>query len=178
LEDDHKVESGSVSLFSDKEEWKMLKEVQAYLTKLGDLRNQAKALLEGLPPEALDWRPIQGEGDLATNSLAVIAVHLAGSQIFWMKEIIGRMPIQRDREAEFATQGVSVAELKARLDAAGKVTEEILSPLTESQLEEGRKFRDKPITVRAGSLQVLDHVSQHIGHMQLTRQLWLAKEQK
>jgi hypothetical protein len=78
----------------------MLKEVEAYLAKLGDLRNQAKALLEGLPPEALDWRPIRGEGDLATNSLAVLAVHLAGSQTFWMKEIIGRTPIQRDRETE------------------------------------------------------------------------------
>lgn len=156
----------------------MLKEVQAYLTKLGDLRNQAKTLLEGLPPEALDWRPIQGEGDLATNSLAVMAVHLAGSQIFWMKEIIARTPIQRDREAEFAAKGVSAADLKARLDAAGKIVEEVLSPLSESQMEEGRKFRDKQITVRGGILQVIDHVAQHIGHMQLTRQLWMAKNRQ
>lgn len=160
------------------EEWKMLKEVEAYLSKLGDLRNQAKTLLEGLPPEALDWRPIQGEGELATNSLAVIAVHLAGSQIYWMREIIGRSPIQRDREAEFATRGVSLADLKAKLDAAGKVAEEVLSPLTENQLAEGRTFREKPITVRGGILYVLDHVAQHIGHMQLTRQLWMAKSHK
>jgi uncharacterized damage-inducible protein DinB len=156
----------------------MLQEVQAYLTKLGELRNQAKSLLDGLPAEALDWRPIRGEGELATNSLAVIAVHLAGSQTFWMKEIIGRTPIQRDREAEFATQGVSTADLKAQLETAGKIAEEILSSLTESQMEEGRKFRDKPITVRQGVLQVIDHVAQHIGHMQLTRQLWMAKSQK
>ena len=156
----------------------MLKEVEAYLAKLADLRNQANSLLEGLPPEALDWRPIRGEGELATNSLAVLAVHLAGSQTFWMKEIIGRTPIQRDREAEFATQGASVADMKAKLDAAGEVAGEVLSPLTESQLAEGRTFRDKPITVRAGILQVLDHVSQHIGHMQLTRQLWMAKAKK
>jgi len=153
----------------------MLKEVQAYLTKLGDLRNQAKSLLDGLPAEALEWRPIRGEGELATNSLAAIVVHLAGSQTYWMKEIIGRTPIQRDREAEFATKGVSTVDLKARLDTAGKIAEEILSPLTESQMEEGRKFRDKPITVRGGILQVIDHVAQHIGHMQLTRQLWMVK---
>lgn len=156
----------------------MLKEVQAYLTKLGDLRNQVKTLLEGLPPDALDWRPIQGEGELATNSLAVMAVHLAGSQTYWMKEIIGRTPIQRDREAEFAAKGVSLPDLKARLDAAGKIVEEVLSPLSERQMEEERKFRDKPITVRGGILQVIDHVAQHIGHMQLTRQLWLAKSEK
>ena len=156
----------------------MLKEVQAYLTKLGDLRNQVKTLLEGLPPDALDWRPIQGEGELATNSLAVMAVPLAGSQTYWMKEIIGRTPIQRDREAEFAAKGVSLPDLKARLDAAGKIVEEVLSPLSERQMEEERKFRDKPITVRGGILQVIDHVAQHIGHMQLTRQLWLAKSEK
>jgi len=156
----------------------MRKEIQAYLTKLGDLRNQAKTLLEGLPQEALDWRPIQGEGELATNSLAVMSVHLAGSQTYWMKEIIGRTPIQRDREAEFATKGASVADLKAGLDAAGKIAEEVLSPLTENQMEEERKFREKQITVRAGILQVIDHVAQHIGHMQLTRQLWLAKNRK
>jgi len=156
----------------------MRKEIQAYLTKLGDLRNQAKTLLEGLPQEALDWRPIQGEGELATNSLAVMSVHLAGSQTYWMKEIICRTPIQRDREAEFATKGASVADLKAGLDAAGKIAEEVLSPLTENQMEEERKFREKQITVRAGILQVIDHVAQHIGHMQLTRQLWLAKNRK
>ncbi|NWF55572.1 MAG: DinB family protein [Syntrophaceae bacterium] len=156
----------------------MLKEVEAYLAKLGDLRNQAKTLLEGLPPEALDWRPIQGEGELATNSLAVLAVHLAGSQTYWMKEIIGRTPIHRDREAEFTAKGIGVAAMKAKLDAAGKVAEDVLSSLTESQLAEGRMFRDKPITVRGGILQVLDHFSQHIGHMQLTRQLWMTKDRK
>ena len=156
----------------------MLKEVEAYLTKLGDLRNQAKTLLEGLPTEALDWRPIRGEGELATNSLAVMAVHLAGSQTYWMKEIIGRTPIQRDREAEFATRGVPATELKARLDAASRVCEEVLSSLTEAQLEEGRQFRDRTVTARWGILHVMEHFATHLGHMQLTRQLWLAKSKK
>lgn len=156
----------------------MLKEVQAYLTKLDGLRNQAKALLEGLSPEALDWRPIQAEGELATNSLAVLAVHLAGSQTYLVKEIIGRTPIQRDREAEFVAKGVSVTELKSRLDAAAKITQEVLSPLTEHQLEESRKFRDRTETVRWGILHVIEHFAIHLGHMQLTRQLWLARSKK
>ncbi len=156
----------------------MLKEVQAYLTKLDGLRNQAKALLEGLSPEALDWRPIQGEGELATNSLSAMAVHLAGSQTFWMKEIIGRQPIQRDREAEFLARGVPVTELKSRLDAAAKITQEVLSPLIEPQLEESRQFRDRTVTVRWGILHVIEHFATHLGHMQLTRQLWLARSKK
>jgi len=95
-----------------------------------------------------------------------------------MKEIIGRTPIQRDREAEFAAQGVSLADLKARLDAAAKIAQEVLSPLTEPQLEEARQFRDRTVTVRWAILHVIEHFATHIGHMQLTRQLWLAQSRK
>jgi hypothetical protein len=106
----------------------MIKEIQGYLTTLRELQDQVKNLLEGLPQEALDWRPIQEEGELETNSLAAIVTHLAGSEIFFMKEIIGRQPIQRDREAEFVTRGMNASVLKAKVDAAAKSAEEVLSP--------------------------------------------------
>jgi len=156
----------------------MLKEIQSYLTTLGELQDQIKKILEGLPQEALDWRPIAGEGELATNSHSAMVAHLAGSEMFWMKEIIGRKPIQRDRDSEFVTRGVSASELKARLDAAARITEGILSPLTESQLEEVRKHRDRTVSVRWAILHVIEHTAQHLGHMQLTRQLWLARSPK
>ena len=156
----------------------MIKEIQGYLTTLNELQDQIKSLLEGLPQEALDWRPIPGEGELATNSLAAVIAHLAGSETYFMKEIIGRQPIQRDREAEFVTRGVNVSALRTRLEAAAKSAEEVLSPMTEGQLEEGRKFRDRQVTVRWSILHVIEHTAQHVGHMQLTRQLWLAKSKK
>jgi uncharacterized damage-inducible protein DinB len=156
----------------------MIKEIQGYLTTLNELQDQIKSLLEGLPQDALDWRPIQGAGELATNSLAAVVTHLAGSETYFMKEIIGRQPIQRDREAEFVTRGVNVSALRTRLEAAAKSAEEVLSPMTEGQLEEGRKFRDRQVTVRWSILHVIEHTAQHVGHMQLTRQLWLAKSKK
>ncbi len=156
----------------------MIREIQGYLTTLNELQDQMKSLLEGLPQEALDWRPIQGEGELATNSLGAIAAHVAGSETFFMKEVIGRQPIQRDREGEFATRGANVPALKARLDAAAKAAEEVLSPLNEGQLEEDRKFRDRSVKVRWAILRVIGHTGEHVGHMQLTRQLWLARSKK
>jgi uncharacterized damage-inducible protein DinB len=156
----------------------MLPEVDAYLTDLGELRDQVKSLLEGLPQEALDWRPLEGEGELATNSLTAMVVHLAGSETYWMKEVIGGKKIVRDRDAEFVAKGLSVAELRARLGEAGKVTKEILSGLTEKHLEEGRKWRDRPVSMRWCILHAIEHYAQHLGHMQLTRQLWLAKFKK
>jgi uncharacterized damage-inducible protein DinB len=154
----------------------MASEIKTYLSVLNDLRDQVKKLLDGVPMEALDWRPIKGEGDLATNSLCVMAAHLAGSETFWMKEMIGGQPIKRDRDAEFVTKGKSVAELHSMLDSTGKKTEEVLSSLKPAQLEETRKYRDRTVTVRWSILHVIEHVALHIGHMQLTRQLWMARQ--
>jgi hypothetical protein len=98
--------------------------------------------------------------------------------VYWLKEIINRQPIQRDRDAEFAIQGFRAEELMARLDSVGRVTEEVLSSLNEAQLDEGRKYRDRQITVRWGILHIVEHVCQHLGHMQLTRQLWLTRNKK
>jgi len=156
----------------------MLPEVHTYLTDLEELRGQVRNLLEGLPQEALDWRPIEGKGELATNSLVVMVVHLAGSETFWMQEIIGGKKIDRDRDGEFVSKGLSLGGLQAKIGAAAKVTVETLSALQEKQLEEGRKWKDRSINVRGCILHVIEHFAQHLGHMQLTRQLWLAKSQK
>jgi uncharacterized damage-inducible protein DinB len=156
----------------------MLSEIHAYLTDFEELREQIKSLLEGLDPEALDWRPIEGAGELATNSLTAMVVHLVGSETYWMKEVIGGKKIVRDRDAEFVTKGLSVSELQTTIVAAAKMTVEILSALTEKPLEEARKWRDRSVSVRWCILHVLEHYAQHLGHMQLTRQLWLAKSKK
>jgi hypothetical protein len=161
-----------------KEEGEMIKEIQGYLTTMNVLRDQIKSVLEGLPEEALDWRPIDGEGELATNSLGVVVTHLAGSGTYLIKEIVGGQPVHRDREAEFATQRVNASALKARLDGAVKIVEEVLSPLKEGQMEEDRKYRDRTAKVRWIILHVIEHTAQHLGHMQLTRQLWLARNRK
>ena len=153
----------------------MLSEIQAYLTDLGELRDQVGKTLEGLDREALDWQPIAGQGELATNSLTAMAVHLVGSETYWMKEVIGGKKIVRDRDAEFVTKGLSAAELQAKLGATGQVTKEILPGLTERHLEEGRKWRDRPVSVRWCILHVIEHYALHLGHMQLTRQLWLGR---
>jgi len=156
----------------------MLKEIENYLFFLNDLRGQVKTLLEGLPKEALDWRPLDGQGELSTNSFAVMAIHLAGSEAFWIIEIIGRQSIQRDRDAEFVAKGLGFSELAAKMEAGAKDTPAILSSLTSSQLEETRKFRDRTVTVRWAILHLIEHYAMHVGHMQLTRQLWQAKLDK
>jgi uncharacterized damage-inducible protein DinB len=149
-------------------------EIEQYLHMIEDLRGQVSTLIADVPAEALDWQPVEGEGDYAANSLAVLAAHVAGSERFWIAEAVAGRPPTRDRDSEFATTGTSVAALQHRLDETGAITREILSTLSEEDLAGTRQARDHMVPVRWAILHVIDHTAIHLGHMQLTYQLWMS----
>ena len=99
----------------------VLFELDNYLHRIEDLRRQVGELVAELPEQALNWRPIEGDEEFATNSLAVLAAHVAGAEHFWIGEIVGGRPPTRDRDAEFATQATSAAELVRLLEKVGLV---------------------------------------------------------
>jgi uncharacterized damage-inducible protein DinB len=147
-------------------------ELANYLERLEDLRGQVSALVAGLPAEALNWRPIEDSGEHATNSLAVLAAHSAGAEHFWIAEVVGGRPATRDREAEFATRASSSAEVVRLLEATALETREILQTLADADLKDSRPADGHKVPVRWCLLHVIDHTSLHLGHMQVTFQLW------
>lgn len=151
----------------------MLPELDSCLERIEDLRGQVGDLIADLPVEALNWRPTEGVEEHATNSLAVLATHIAGAEHFWISEVVGGRPPTRDRDAEFTTQATDAVELVRLLEQTGRETREILSGLSEADLEGVRKARSRVIPVRWGILHVIDHTALHLGHMQLTYQLWM-----
>jgi len=152
----------------------MLTELDNYLFRLDDLRGEIRGLVADLPADALNWRPIEGTDEHATNSLAVLAAHVAGAEHFWIAEVIGGRPTTRDRNAEFRTVAADAGELLRRLDAVAAETAEVLSSLSEADLNGVRVARGREVTVRWGILHVIDHSALHLGHMQLTNQLWMS----
>ena len=156
----------------------MLSELENYRQRIADLRNQVRDLVDGLPVEALNWLPLEGSEDHATNSLAVLAAHVAGAEHFWIGEVVGGRPSTRDRDAEFATRSSDAAELVAALEKTGAETAEVLSALAESELDGVRQARERTVAVRWCILHVIDHTALHLGHMQLTYQLWAGGESK
>jgi uncharacterized damage-inducible protein DinB len=151
----------------------MLAETKQYLHMIDDLRGQVVELIRELPAEALNWRPIEGTDDHATNSLAILAAHIAGSEHFWMAEVVGRQPATRVRATEFETEAAGAAALIEKLEASGVETKAILEGLTAADLEETRlTSSDRIVPVRWAILHVIDHIALHLGHMQLTYQLW------
>jgi uncharacterized damage-inducible protein DinB len=156
----------------------MLSELDNYGQRLENLREQVINLLAGLPADALNWRPVESSGDHAANSLAVLAAHMAGAEHFWIAEVVGNRPATRNRPAEFATQAAGPAELQHLLEQTGAQTRAILSALTEGDLSQTRLVQGRTVPVRWGILHIIDHTALHLGHMQITYQLWMQGQAK
>jgi uncharacterized damage-inducible protein DinB len=156
----------------------MLPELDNYLQRIENLRGQVRALIADLPAEALNWRLTENVEAHATNSLAVLAAHVAGAEHFWVAEVIGDRPRTRDRDAEFKLEVADAAELIRRLEVTGVETREVFAALTEADLDSAREVEGRTAAVRWGILHVIDHTALHLGHMQITYQLWNAGTSK
>jgi uncharacterized damage-inducible protein DinB len=156
----------------------MFPELESYLQRIEDMRGQVSDLMADLPAEALNWRPTEGAESHATNSLAVLAAHVAGAEHFWIGEVIGGRPPTRDRAAEFAIQASDASELRRLLEETGAETREVFSALRQADLDGTREVEGRTVPVRWGILHVIDHTALHLGHMQITYQLWMGGQGK
>jgi hypothetical protein len=150
----------------------MLPEIRQYLATLDDLRNQVAAIIKDVPEGGLNWRPpLPPEAD-PTNSLAVLAVHVAGAEHFWIAEGIGGYPATRVRDLEFSYVAKTPEDALARLARTGEETHAVLEKLEAAQLDGSFMRDDHAVPVRWAINHVIYHGGLHIGHMQLTYQLW------
>jgi uncharacterized damage-inducible protein DinB len=147
----------------------MLPILEDYLERLQSLHAQVETAVDGLPIEALDWAP--GDG---MNSLGVLVTHLAGAQRYWIGEVLGSDNAGRDRDAEFLATGQDGETLSARLAGVLAHTRQVLQGLTYQDLQEGHySTRDGHRFTGAWCLNhALGHTALHLGHIQITRQLW------
>ncbi|MEW5986292.1 MAG: DinB family protein [Chloroflexota bacterium] len=155
----------------------MLPEVQQYLKFLDDLHGQIRTIVTLVPADALNWRPLEGpDDDHTTNSLAVLAAHVAGSEHHWIAEVVGRYPPTRNRPAEFHTETKDPAALIARLDEVSQETAAVLTSLDAADLDSIRELDGRVIPVRWAILHAIEHLALHLGHAQMTYQLWQGGE--
>jgi uncharacterized damage-inducible protein DinB len=140
-----------------------------YIELLQDLHRQFIATFEGLPAEALDWQP---GADM--NSLCVLVVHTTGSARFWIGIALGEQP-ERNRDLEFQAKGLSAAELKARFTALEEYVSgalENFNPADFGRMNPVPNRGDYQVSTAYGLLHALEHTGLHLGHAQITRQLW------
>lgn len=140
---------------------------------LKDLR----AGVEGLPGEALDWKP-DGED---TNSIAVLVTHVLHSTRSWMSVALGAPLPERDRDSEFQVKSDDPAALAAFMGDFSAQIMGIIDAAKEVDWSAQRKTHarpgDMPETVPAAwaVIHAIEHLREHVAHVGLTRQLWEAR---
>ena len=138
-----------------------------------ELHDDLAKAIDDLPPEALDWAP-----GAEMNSIAVLVVHLCGAERYWLGDVALGDPSGRVREKEFKAHGLTADDLRQRLAVADEYARQTLSRLSPADLDSIRVSpRDGKAFPLGGCLTyVLKHSALHLGHIQITRQLWEQKE--
>ena len=156
----------------------MLSELENYLQRIEDLHGQIIDMVDGLPRDGLNFIPISLPQLQVSNSIAQLAVHAAGAEHFWIGEVIGGLPATRDRDSEFALRSKGPAYLIETLNSVLAETKSIFSKLTETELSKTYEVDEKMVPGRWAILHVIEHSALHLGHMQLTYQLWAKGDSK
>jgi len=141
-----------------------------YLERLEGLQRRLHKDVQDLPAEAMDWLP-----GPAMNSVAVLLAHIAGV-LHEGIDIALDDPPSRVRAQEFQTRGVLSAEMLRRLDAVIDYARSALPRLGLEDLDQERKDEDATITCGWALLHALEHAYLHLGHVQLTCQMWRQRE--
>ncbi len=150
----------------------MLNELENYLLRIEDLHKQIVDMIDDMPRDGLNFFPIVLPQMQVSNSIANLAMHVAGAEHYWIGEVIGGMPATRDRDSEFAVRVKNSSPLIDILNNTLAETRTIFAKLTEADLSKTYEVDEKMVTGRWAILHVVDHSSLHLGHMQITYQLW------
>jgi len=142
-----------------------------------------KAAVDGLPGEALDWKPAGTD----THSIAVLVTHVLHSTRSWLSVALGAPLPDRDRDSEFRVKSDDPAaladfmhdfsrQIMALLDGAGEV-DWAATRQTHARSASTARPGDTPEQVPASwaVLHAIEHLREHIAHVGLTRQLWEAR---
>jgi hypothetical protein len=130
--------------------------------------------IAGLDDEAVNWKPPVSSG----NSLLVLVTHaLASAEDNVVRRAAGKT-VLRNRDAEFAVTG-GASHLIARMnEVRGRIADAFAG--LEGRLDEEREsnFRKWPAkwTARDSLVHAVSHTAEHVGHAQLTRDLYIAQK--
>ena len=148
-------------------------EAESYCRRIQSLLERISACLQGFNETQLNRRPPIPD----VNSMYVIGAHVLGSAREWVLGFVCRQPVQRDRPAEFRSRGAHAGELINAAQRLGEEIEAALAGLAAPDLENRSKtltsLRDDrephEISVREALMEIVEHVSIHLGHLELTR---------
>lgn len=129
----------------------------------GHLREEVR----DLSIEELNWTPAP-----ETNSIAVLVVHTLGSEAEVLR-VAAKAEGSRDRDAEFLAKEIDSADLLREIDQADSYLEAMAPRITAENLAAELPRGDRPPETGLHWLVTnYGHAREHLGHIQLTKQLY------
>lgn len=141
---------------------------------LGRLAAQYRAVVEALPDEALNWRPTA----TGTNSVAQLVRHVAFGQRMLLTWALGTPPVPPfdERTRGLHDDPATRDELLAILADLDGARADLLVQLDAIDLTERVPSPMGPPPARLALVaHAVGEAREHIGHAELTRQLWEAR---
>ncbi|MEZ0236102.1 MAG: DUF664 domain-containing protein [Actinomycetota bacterium] len=147
--------------------------IQAARELLDDSLDELRTAVDGCTAEELNRRPTDGD----TNGLAVLVTHATLSTRSWLSLATGAPLPERDRPAEFLVVVDDADAFMGRFDAIAGECRELLEgdvgfdPGATGTAPWRTDGPGEPVTWAWALLHALEHLREHVGHAQLTRQL-------
>jgi uncharacterized damage-inducible protein DinB len=145
---------------------------------INDYLAELRTAVDGLPDEAVNWKPAGDD----TNSIAVLTIHNLHSTRSWISIAVGRPLPDRDRDLEFDARAENAAELLSLINDIGRQILALLDAAGDIDWAENRRTHLRPdpelpnyVPAAYGIMHAVEHFSQHVGHVTLTRQIWDAR---
>ncbi len=160
----------------------MSTEIETYRKLFGEKYAELEELLEGLPAAALLWKPFEhSPWKGPSNELGLIVAHAVSSTVYLLRRAeyaLGRIEwaaVDGDEGSdEFGPANHDPAYLRARVRRTHDYVNGLLDSLADGDLAATRMHPKRPreLSARYDVQHAVEHLSQHIGHAQITRQLW------
>ena len=128
---------------------------------------------------AQELRAIPGDGALWTkppgisNSIGNLVLHLEGNLREYIGRQLGGVPYTRQRDLEFSQTGLTLEDLRARVEPLATLIPEILARLSDADLN--RLYPEEPFNSPISTAQYLvslnSHLNYHLGQIDSLRRI-------
>jgi uncharacterized damage-inducible protein DinB len=144
----------------------MLAEAQALWDQFEHVNREAFKWAEGLNDDQLNWKPSGKD----VNSIGNLISHILGVEVFWVAERVGGQSVSRDRAAEFSDRATREALVRRQAEVK-KLLHDTFDRLSPADLTRTVKTQSGEVPAAKFLLNIVSHVSGHMGQVILTRKL-------
>lgn len=141
--------------------------------KFQEIERRILLVMEQLSEEQLNWKPNE-----QSHRIANLVLHIEGNIKERIAKGILNQNIVRDREAEFSAVFISKAELTTMVEGNFNFLIDIVSKLTDRELEQTQLVRNKEQTNIDILHQCAAHYSEHMGQIFYIAKLCLNESYK